>query len=211
MVAVELEQAVGHHGQVGHHVVLAEETAERLHHLGDVGIGRVHQFVELALGLFAPMPRVFKRRDLRLGIMGRDGALRCPRPRFSRFGGRFGKAAGQGRGSASGDGPAVHPYLRRFEQEVVVALGVERRVEVDEVHGFVRDGVAQDVEIVAEEELVHLPRRLGKQCHGVNSRLRFILLVKPEPAPVANGPRPTSPGGSCRNIYRLVSCFYCVD
>ena len=36
--AVELEQAVGHHGEVGHHVVLAEETAvvaeEKLIHAG---------------------------------------------------------------------------------------------------------------------------------------------------------------------------------
>ena len=113
--AVKLEQAVGHHGEVGHHVVLAEETAERLHHLGDVGVGRVDQFVELALGLFTPMPRVFKRRDLRLALVS----------------------------------------LGRFEEEIVVALGIERWVEVDEVNGFIFDVLAEHQQIVAEVELVH--------------------------------------------------------
>ena len=122
---MELEQAVGHHGEVGHHVVLAEETAELLHHLGDGGVGRVHQFVELALGLFAQMPRVFKGRDLRLALVP----------------------------------------LGRFEQEIVVALGIERRVEVDEVNGFVLDVFLEDVEIVAEEELIHA-KSLATDFHG---------------------------------------------
>ena len=79
----------------------------------------MHQFVELALGLFAPMPRVFKGRDLRLALVP----------------------------------------LGRFEEEIVVALGIERRVEVDEVNGFSREVVAQDVEVVAEIELIH-PRKI---------------------------------------------------
>ena len=45
--------------------------------------------------------------------------------------------------------------LGRFEQEIVVALGIERRVEVDEVNGFGREALAQDVKIVAKEKLIH--------------------------------------------------------
>ena len=119
----------GHHGEVGHHVVLAEETAERLHHLGNVGVGRVHQFVELALGLFAPMARVFKGRDLRLALVP----------------------------------------LGRLEQEIVVALGIERRVEIDQIHAVIwkRGAVAQHVEVVAKVKPVH-QRRLGEGGGGVN-------------------------------------------
>ena len=76
----------------------------------------MNDFIELALGLFAPMPRVFKRRDLRLALVP----------------------------------------LGRFEQEIVVALGVERRIKVDQVNGFVREVVAQDVKVVAEEKLIHV-------------------------------------------------------
>jgi len=36
-----------------------------------------------------------------------------------------------------------------------VALGVERRGEVDEVNGFSRDLVAQNPEVVAEEQLIY--------------------------------------------------------
>ena len=64
---------------------------------------------------------------------------------------------------------AVLP-LGRFEEEIVVALGVERRVEVDEVHGFVREVVAEDVEVVAVVKPVHPSRRLGKDWACVNSR-----------------------------------------
>ena len=125
--AVELEQAVGHHSEIGHHVVLAEETAERLHHLGDGGVGRVHQFVELALGLLAPMPRVFKRDDLRLALVP----------------------------------------LGRFEEEIVVALGIKRRVEIDEVNGFGRDVVTQDVQVVAIVKGVHGLVMYQGDGHGV--------------------------------------------
>ena len=36
-----------------------------------------------------------------------------------------------------------------------VALGIERRVEVNEVNGFAGDMLAQHVEVVAVVELVH--------------------------------------------------------
>ena len=45
--------------------------------------------------------------------------------------------------------------FRRVEEEIVVALGIERRVEVDEVNGFIREVLAKDVEVVAVEKLVH--------------------------------------------------------
>lgn len=113
--AVKLEQAVGHHSEVGHHDFLAEKFSERQHHLGSFGVLAVNDFVELALGLFAPMPRIFKRRDLRLALVA----------------------------------------LGRFEEEIVVALGVERRIEVDEVNGFGRKVLAHHLKVVAEVELVH--------------------------------------------------------
>ena len=51
--------------------------------------------------------------------------------------------------------------LGRFEEEIVVALRIERRVEVDEVNGFVREVLAEDVEVVAVEKLVHPRKKLG--------------------------------------------------
>ena len=45
--------------------------------------------------------------------------------------------------------------LGRFEIDVVDALRIERRVEIDQVNGFVRDVFVQDVEIVAVVEGVH--------------------------------------------------------
>src|SRR5438874_739091 len=43
----------------------------------------------------------------------------------------------------------------RLEKKIVVALRVERRIEIDEVHRFIRDLLAQDLEIVAVVKLVH--------------------------------------------------------
>ena len=48
--------------------------------------------------------------------------------------------------------------LGRFEEEIVVALGIERRIQVDEINGFVRNVLAQNLEIVAVIKLVHPPR-----------------------------------------------------
>ena len=38
---------------------------------------------------------------------------------------------------------------------VLVSLGIERRVGINEVNGFVRNVLAEDLEIVAVVELVH--------------------------------------------------------
>jgi hypothetical protein len=44
---------------------------------------------------------------------------------------------------------------RRFEEQIVVVLGIERRVEINEVNGFVRNVLAEGLEIVAVIKLVH--------------------------------------------------------
>lgn len=100
--AVELEEAVGRHGEIAHRVVLAEEGAEGFHHLGHVGVGLVEEFVELAFGLSPPVPRVFEGSDLRFALLA----------------------------------------LGRFEEEVVVALGIEREIEIDQINRFVRESVS---------------------------------------------------------------------
>ena len=42
----------------------------------------------------------------------------------------------------------------RFEQDVVVGVRIERRIEIDQVHALVLYVIAQDVEIVAVIERV---------------------------------------------------------
>jgi len=64
--AVEFEESVGHHREIGHHVVLAQKTAQGLHHFRHVGVGLVQEFVKFALGLLVPMPGVLKGFNLRL-------------------------------------------------------------------------------------------------------------------------------------------------
>ena len=41
-----------------------------------------------------------------------------------------------------------------LEQDVVIGVRIERRVEIDQINALVRDMLAQDVEIVPEIELV---------------------------------------------------------
>ncbi len=108
------EQADGHHRQVGHHVVDAEEGAHRPQHLRGVGIAAAHHLVERPLGGLVPVPGVLERLDLRLGALA----------------------------------------ARRLEQHVVGGLTVERRVEIDQIDARIGDVIAQDVEIVAVEQVV---------------------------------------------------------
>ncbi len=44
--------------------------------------------------------------------------------------------------------------LRRLEKDIVIGVRIERRVEIDEVHAFIRDMLAQNMQIVAEVERV---------------------------------------------------------
>ncbi len=67
--AVEFEEAVGHHGEIGHHVIGSEELSERDHHLGDIGMLGLLEFGKLALGLFSPMPAIFKGGNLRVAFV----------------------------------------------------------------------------------------------------------------------------------------------
>ena len=78
----------------------------------------MNDLVELAFGLFAPVPAIF------------EGGYRC----------------------------VAVVALGGFEEEVVIALGVEGRVEIDEVNRLVLDVLAQDVEVVAVVELAHCLR-----------------------------------------------------
>ena len=66
---VQFEQSVGHHCEIGHHVVVAEEFAESYHHLGHIRVLRLFEFRELALCLLAPMPAIFERGYLRVGLV----------------------------------------------------------------------------------------------------------------------------------------------
>lgn len=57
--------------------------------------------------------------------------------------------------------------LGRPEQQVVIAFRVERRVEVDKIDRFVRDAVAQNVEIVAVVESIR-----HCECYGLRFGFR---------------------------------------
>ena len=63
---MHFQQAIGHHGEVRHHVVFAKEGAQRSHHLRDIGVATLHQFAEFVLRLPAPVPGILKRSDLRV-------------------------------------------------------------------------------------------------------------------------------------------------
>jgi len=113
--AVQFHQAGGHHYQVGHHLVGAHELAQRADHARHVHRRVLHQVLIGALGGLAPVPRIVKGGDLRVGT-----------------------------------GAALVP-----EQHVVRAVGVERRVEIDQVDRLVLDVLAQDVEVVTVVKSVH--------------------------------------------------------
>ena len=128
---MQLEQTVGHHREIGHHVVLAQKAAQGFHHFRHVGVRLMEEFVKFTLGLLVPMPGVLEGFNLRLAVVA----------------------------------------ARRFEEQIVVALGIERRVEIDEVNGFVRNVLAEDLEIVAVIELVHWRGSVRGKMGGVNFRL----------------------------------------
>ena len=112
---MEFDEAGGHHHEVSHHGVAADELAEGGDHFLDRGgDGGVLDDVNLegVLGLLGPFPGVGEGFDLGGGFLA--GAL--------------------------------------AEEDVVGGVGVEGRVEVDQVDGGVGDVVAQDGEVVAVEE-----------------------------------------------------------
>jgi hypothetical protein len=120
---VQFHQPLGHHHQVGHHVVAAHKLAHRLDQRGHV-VRRVELDILVRLnGSLVPRPRIGKRLDL---------------------GGAF-----------------VAALL--LEQHVVVAVAVERRIEVDEVDRIAGDLVAQDMQVIAVIQRVH---RRAPWVHG---------------------------------------------
>jgi len=64
---MKLQEPVCHHGQIGHHVVLAQELAKGAHHFRNPGVGLMEQPIEFLLGLFAPVPGIIEGLDLRFG------------------------------------------------------------------------------------------------------------------------------------------------
>ena len=52
----------------------------------------------------------------------------------------------------------VFMSIAQFEQEIVIAFGVKRRIEINEINGFGREMVAEDVKIIPEEKLIHPTR-----------------------------------------------------
>jgi hypothetical protein len=68
---VKLDQAHGHHRQIGHHVVFAEKRAHRAQQFGGLRRGRYENRGKGALGLLAPMPGVLEGFDLRVGGLAR--------------------------------------------------------------------------------------------------------------------------------------------
>ena len=59
---------------------------------------------------------------------------------------------------------AARRGLGAFEKQVVVALGVEPRVQIDQIDAFRGNRIPEHVEVVAVIELVHGERTLPGQC-----------------------------------------------
>ena len=135
--ALQFDQPVTHHGEVGHHVVLAQEFAQREHHVGHVGAATGFDFMKLPACLLAPMPGILKCGDLRV---------------------------------------ALHA-LGRFEQQVVVALGIERRIEINQIDRFIRNVIAQNIEVIAVVEFVHGLSKFLAHSVATRHRMRGILLA----------------------------------
>lgn len=113
--AMKFDKAWSHHGEIGEHVVGAEEFSEGLHDVGDA-TGAFDDFLVHGERLHVPFPSIFEGFELGGGA----GAV------------FFG------------------------EEDVVVLIAFERRVEIDEVDGFVSDVAAENVEVVAVIELIHV-------------------------------------------------------
>ncbi len=111
---MQFNQADGHHGKIGHHVVLAEEAAYGFEHPRRLDVRPFHH---LGVGLFGrqrPVPGIVERLDLRLALVA----------------------------------------VRRLEQHIVGGVGIERRVEIDEIDALAGDVLAQHREVVTIEQLV---------------------------------------------------------
>lgn len=64
--AMELDEARGHHCQIGHHVGVAQEGAEGTHRIGNAA-ATFDDFFVGTLGVHVPFPCIFEGHDLRSG------------------------------------------------------------------------------------------------------------------------------------------------
>ena len=67
--AMQFDEPHRHHGEIGHHVVLAEKLPHRHQHGRGVGIARLHHLVERLLGAWRPVPSIVEGLDLRLRLV----------------------------------------------------------------------------------------------------------------------------------------------
>ena len=83
--------------------------------------------------------------------------------------------------------------LGRFEEEIVVALGVKRRVQIDEVHRFRRDVLAEDSEVVAVVKGVHAFAGVCGKARGLATRTEVLNSFPPCRIKSTSSPRPSPP------------------
>ena len=113
--AAQLDEAGGHHDEVGEHLVVVDELVECTQHGGYLGRGGLNKLVIGAFGGDTPVPGIIE--SLELGIGGLAAFV--------------------------------------FEEDVIGAVGIERRVEVDEVYALSGNVFTQDGEVVAVVEGVY--------------------------------------------------------
>ncbi len=63
---MKLDEARGHHGEIGHHVAMAEGGAEGAHGFGDASAAQ-DDFLVGCFGVQVPLPGVFEGHDLGTG------------------------------------------------------------------------------------------------------------------------------------------------
>jgi hypothetical protein len=73
--------------------------------------------------------------------------------------------------------PSARRCLGRFEQEIVATFGVERRIELDEVNGFDREVVAQDVKVVTKEKSIHSRKFYSVRTAAARKRGDFLRFI----------------------------------
>ena len=140
---VQLHQPRGHHHQIRHHGVAANELPERGYHLlHRRRHRRAHDDILLVspLRLLRPLPRIRERLDLRWRLL--------PRP--------------------------------LLEQHVIAGIGIERRVQIHQVHRLIRHILPQ------HRQVVPIIKRVGQpavSCHNP------LIIPPPPPSFVLSPPK----------------------
>ena len=112
--AVQLNQSLGHHGEVGHHIVLAEEGAHSCQQFPHFGRPSGNHILIGAFRFQAPVPSVVESSNLGRRLVAAALA----------------------------------------KQHVVGGIGIEGRVEINQVNAGVGNVLAEDGQVVAEVEAV---------------------------------------------------------